>query len=132
VNFHDPRDVSQGTPLSEIPVNSVIVSPAGAQSVPAGRVTVKGWAIGTGGRPLMAVELSPNAGDSWVTAAITAAGGRWAWSFWEAELTLPRGRHVLAARARDRDSTQPATVSERWNVKGYNNNAWHRVAVIVV
>jgi sulfite oxidase len=131
VNVDDPRDVSEGTALSEIPVNSVIVSPAGAEPVPAGPVTVKGWAIGTGGRPLTAVELSPDAGDSWVTAAITAAGERWAWSFWEAELTLPRGRHVLAARATDRDSTQPATVNERWNVKGYNNNAWHRVPVIV-
>jgi sulfite oxidase len=130
-NPDDPRDVSQGTMLTEIPVNSVIVSPAGAEVVRAGRVTVKGWAIGTGGRPLIAVELSPDAGESWVTAAITAAGERWTWSFWKAELTLPRGRHVLAARATDRDSSQPATVNETWNVKGYNNNAWHRVPVIV-
>ncbi len=130
-HLHDRRDVSQGNMLTEIPINSVIVSPAGADVVRAGRVTVKGWAIGTGGRPLIAVELSPDAGESWVTAAITAAGDRWAWSFWEAELTLPRGRHVLAARATDRHSTQPATVAETWNVKGYNNNAWHRVPVIV-
>ena len=131
VNPHDPYDVGQGTALTETPINSVIVSPTGVEAVRAGRVTVKGWAIGTGGRPLRAVELSPDAGASWVAAAITAGGERWAWSLWEAELTLPRGRHVLAARASDRDSTQPATVNERWNVKGYNNNAWHRVPVVV-
>ena len=131
VNPQDPRDVSQGTALTEVPLNSVIVSPTGVGTVRAGRVKVTGWAFGTGGRALTAVELSPDAGESWVAAVITAAGERWAWSFWEAELTLSRGRHVLAARATDRDSRQPATVSETWNVKGYNNNAWHRVAVIV-
>ncbi|MGH7525859.1 MAG: hypothetical protein ACREMX_04065, partial [Gemmatimonadales bacterium] len=25
--------------------------------------------------------------------------------------------------------TQPSTVSDTWNVKGYANNAWHRVAI---
>jgi hypothetical protein len=37
---------------------------------------------------------------------------------------------VLAVRATDTGgATQPPTVNETWNVKGYNNNAWHRVAI---
>jgi sulfite oxidase len=131
VNPHDPRDVSQGPALTEVPINSAIVSPLGGERVPVGELTVKGWAMGTGGQPLKAVEISPDAGTSWVHARITDGGERWAWSFWEGELTLPRGRHVLAVRATDQGSTQPATVNETWNVKGYNNNAWHRLPVIV-
>jgi len=131
LNPDDPRDVSAGTALTEMPLNSVIVSPGGSDALPAGRLTVRGWAVGTGGRPLQSMELSPDAGHSWVTARITVPGERWTWSLWEGELTLPRGRHVLAARATDSGSTQPATVGETWNVKGYNNNAWHRVPVIV-
>ena len=130
INPDDPRDVSAGTALSEMPLNSVIVSP-GSEILTAGPVTVRGWAVGTGGRPLESVELSPDAGDSWVKARITVAGERWTWSLWEGKLTLPRGRHVLAARATDSSSTQPATVGETWNVKGYNNNAWHRVPIVV-
>ena len=38
----------------------------------------------------------------------------------------------IMARATDRTgATQPASVGGVWNVKGYNNNAWHRVAVRV-
>jgi sulfite oxidase len=63
---------------------------------------------------------------------VTLPGEKWTWSFWEGEMTLPPGNHVLAARATDdRGATQPATVEETWNVKGYNNNAWHRVPVTV-
>jgi len=131
VNPDDPRNVSQGTALTEIPVNSAIVSPLGGEGLSAGAVTVKGWAIGTGGQQLKAVEISADAGSSWVPARIRDGGERWAWSFWEGELTLPRGQHVLAARATDENSAQPATVNQTWNVKGYNNNAWHRVPVFV-
>jgi sulfite oxidase len=63
-------------------------------------------------------------------ARITADRPAWSWAFWEATVALARGRHVLVARATDQaGATQPATVRETWNVKGYNNNAWHRIAV---
>lgn len=128
----DPRDVSQGVALTSIPVNSVIVDPAAHAVVPPGPLRVKGWAIGSDGEPLRSVEISGDAGKSWSRATITVTGEKWTWSFWEGELALPRGNHVLAARATDnRGTTQPATVGETWNVKGYNNNAWHLVPLTV-
>ena len=40
------------------------------------------------------------------------------------------GTHTLAVRAADvAGNSQPETVSETWNVKGYANNAWHRVTI---
>ena len=52
------------------------------------------------------------------------------WSFWEAALQLSPGCHILAVRATDSaGETQPPSLSATWNVKGYNNNAWHRVAI---
>jgi sulfite oxidase len=130
VNPADPRDVTAGVALSTVPLNSVIVAPTANQTIAAGRVLVRGWAMGSGGGPLAAVELSADAGHTWKAASITKDGKNWTWSFWEREIELPRGRHVLAVRATDRSGTsQPATLSEVWNVKGYNNNAWHRVAV---
>jgi sulfite oxidase len=128
----DPGDISQGAALTLVPVNSVIVEPVQQAILESGLQRVRGWAMGSNGGPLRSVEVSADGGNSWSRAAITSTGEKWTWSFWEAEVTLPRGYHVLAARATDtRGTTQPATLHETWNVKGYNNNAWHRVPVTV-
>ena len=83
-----------------------------------------------GGRRLTAVEVSPNAGAEWQPARIAVPGSPWTWSLWEATLDLTRGRHMLAVRASDTSGViQPAAVWDTWNVKGYANNAWHRVPV---
>jgi sulfite oxidase len=130
VNPSDPRDVSAGVALSAVPLNAVIVDPTPAQVVPAGLVVVRGWAMGSEGRPPTAVELSPNAGEDWIPARIVAGGAAWAWVLWEASLELSRGRHTLAVRAADGSAVaQPRMLTETWNVKGYGNNAWHRVAI---
>ena len=128
----DSRDVSQGVALTAIPVNSVIVDPVRHAVLRSGLQRIRGWAIGANGEPLRSVEISLDGGSSWSRATITLAGEKWTWSFWEGEVTLRPGSYELAARATDtRGTTQPATVDETWNVKGYNNNAWHRVPVTV-
>ncbi len=124
-----PQDVSAGTAMSEVPLNAVILEPEPGQIVSAGEVQIRGWAIGSGGRPPIAVELSPNGGKDWIAARISMQEGPWTWVFWEAVLELSAGTHTLAVRARDGTATQPATVIQTWNVKGYGNNAWHRVPV---
>jgi len=130
MNPENPRDVSDGQVMSAVPLNAAIIDPVPDQVVIAGRVRVRGWAMGDGGSPLTSVEVSPDAGWSWVRATITHAGEPWTWSFWEAEITLEPGRHILAARASDGSgTTQPKSVHETWNVKGYGNNAWYRVAI---
>lgn len=126
-----PRDVSSGDALGEVPLNAIIAEPADGAVVPAGGVTVRGWAMGSAGRPLISVEVSSNGGRDWYQASITMPGTAWTWSLWEAPLRLEPGPHVLAVRATDRAGiTQPAELSETWNVKGYANNAWHRVAIV--
>ena len=128
----DPRDVSKGEALTAIPVNSVIVDPVQHAVLRSRLQRVRGWAIGSNGESLRSVEISADGGSSWSRATITLAGEKWTWSFWEGEVRLPPGNHVLAARATDaRGATQPATLDESWNVKSYNNNAWHRVPVTV-
>jgi sulfite oxidase len=130
VNPADPRDVTAGVAVGEVPLNAVILEPLPDQVVPAGRVTVRGWAMGSGGRSVTALELSPDGGRTWLLARIVAKGPAWTWSFWEATIDLRPGRHTLVVRAVDSaGTTQPATLDETWNVRGYNNNAWYRVTV---
>jgi sulfite oxidase len=129
-NPGDPRDVSAGLAMSTVPLNAAIIDPSPDQVVAAGRVRLRGWAMGSGGSPLTAVEVSPDGGRSWTPAQITHPGEAWTWSFWEAELTLAPGDYTLTARAGDSAGTaQPPSVHETWNVKGYGNNAWYRVAI---
>ncbi|HEX2638397.1 MAG TPA: sulfite oxidase [Gemmatimonadales bacterium] len=128
----NPRDVSAGVALTEAPLNAVIVEPAAGQVVAAGQLRVRGWAMGSGGRQLRQVELSPDDGQRWMAAHLTTHGPDWTWGFWEAVLELKPGERTLVVRATDTTGRmQPATVAETWNVKGYNNNAWHRVTLQV-
>jgi len=130
VNRRDPRDVTSGAALDGVPLNAVIVEPTQDEVVPAGRVQVRGWAIGSTGRPLSRIEVSPNAGQDWVPARLSAEGDGWTWSFWEAAVKLAPGRHILVVRATDSAGVRQAeTVSATWNVKGYGNNAWHQVVI---
>ena len=129
-NPREPRDITAGVALTEVPLNAVILDPLTDQVMPAGAVTVRGWAMGPGMRPVSAVDVSLTGGRRWIRARIVAQSTGWTWSLWEAVVDLAPGHHVIMARATDEEgSTQPPVVGDTWNVKGYNNNAWHRVAV---
>jgi sulfite oxidase len=126
----NPRDVSAGQALDQIPLNAVILSPNAAQAVAAGLVQVRGWAMGSGGASLAEVMVSPDGGKHWTRARVSLGGTSWTWSLWEVTLQLPPGHHTLVARATDcTGARQPETINATWNVKGYNNNAWHRVTI---
>ena len=131
-NPQDPRDVTAGTALTTIILNALIAHPKANQVLPAGPVQVQGWAIGTEGQPLKSIELSHDNGQTWQQPQVVAEGGPWAWTFWQANLNLNPGRHILVVRATDSGgASQPRDVAETWNAKGYANNAWHRVEVVV-
>lgn len=128
----DDRDVRRGEALGHIPLNAVILSPEPGSRVAPGPVRVTGWACGTAARRPARVEVSGDDGATWSTATVDATAGEWTWVMWRAELYLPRGRNTLVVRAWDADGTgQPEHPAEVWNVKGYANNAWHRVAIEV-
>ena len=127
----NPRDVSRGVAMSEVPVNAVILEPLPDQELTRGRVRIRGWAMGSAARRVTRVEVSAN-GIDWVSARMLPQESAWTWTFWETALDLPSGRHTLSVRATDSSgATQPPTIAETWNVKGYGNNAWHRVAIRV-
>jgi sulfite oxidase len=129
-NPKDLRDVTAGVALTELPLNAVILEPTADQKVQAGQVAVRGWAMGSGGRPLRSIEVSANEGRNWIAARIAVDARRWTWTFWEATVQLPPGTHTLVVRATDTAGTrQPVSAWETWNVKGYSNNAWHRVTI---
>jgi sulfite oxidase len=120
----------EGLMLGEGPVNSVILSPAEEDIVPAGRVVVRGWALAGGDRQVARVDVSADGGKTWTVADLDTEGGDYTWRLWESALELGPGDHEIACRAWDTAAqTQPEHASQVWNFKGYTNNAWHRVRV---
>lgn len=131
VDPDNPRDVSGGIALNELPVNAVILEPLPKEQVSAGRLRVRGWAIGSAGRRITSVEVSVDE-KKWVPARLLPQESAWTWTFWEAPLDLTPGRYTISVRATDSSgTTQPPDIASTWNVKGYCNNAWHRVPIVV-
>ncbi len=128
----EEADWAMGLTLGELPVNAVICQPADGESVPAGRLTVQGYALAGGGRRIDRVDLSADGGGTWMTAALLDESSPWTWRLWEAEPRVGPGPCHLVVRAWDSAAqTQPEDVGKIWNFKGYMNNAWHRVDVNV-
>lgn len=129
----DPRDVTSGTPLGSVVLNSVIVTPEPGRTIGAGTVDVSGWALAPDRRRIERVELSVDNGRSWAPVALhPVERNGWAWVLWRATLRVSPGEHTLVVRAfDDAGGSQPEHLSDVWNAKGYANNAWHRVTLTV-
>ena len=117
-------------PIREMPVKSVIASPADGATLEAGDQLVAGYAWSGYGR-IARVDLSTDDGATWTEAAITHEAGPLSWVRWEHPWSALPGDTRLRARATDeRGLTQPETAP--WNAKGYVMNAIHEVTVRVL
>ena len=115
-------------PVAEMPPKSVFVFPEDGQTVPAGEVTVAGWAW-SGHGTITAVGVSTDGGGTWSAAAVEP-GTRRGWRRWSARWQATPGSHRLQVRATDeRRLSQPK--SAPWNGKGYLMNAIQEIAVTV-
>ena len=127
----ETADLSEGLMLGEMQLNAAICEPAEGEALAAGPLVVRGYALAGGGRRVERVDVSADAGKTWVQAELgEGADEPWAWTFWEAALDLSPGERRVVARAVDSSAaTQPKAAEEVWNFKGYANNSWHGVRV---
>lgn len=125
-------DWDSGMMLGELSLNAVICTPAEDARLPAGPLTVQGYATVGGGRVVSRVDVSTDGGATWQQATLDADQDTWAWRFWTLSVDLASGAHQLVVRMIDSAAnTQPADARLVWNFKGYMSNAWHRVNVLV-
>ncbi len=131
----DPATAGPGVGLSLGPlsVNASILTPADHERVPAGPVTVAGYAIAGDERTVARVDVSPDGGRGWLQARLEEEHGPWSWRRWRATLVLPPGRAEIIARAWDSAAgLQPQSAAQLWNPQGYANTAWPRLTLIAV
>jgi len=128
-----PQSVNwnKGEMLGELPLNAIICQPIEGALCPAGQTTVQGYAVSKHNVPIERIELSSDEGTTWKDVTLLEQR-MWSWCFWETTLNLTAGPCQLLVRAWDvLQHTQPEEVEQVWNFKGYMNNAWHRVHILV-
>jgi sulfite oxidase len=123
----------RGVELGEISLNADFLAPDHDSRLPAGEVELRGYAIAGGIRTVTRVDVSADAGRTWMQAELLDQPSRWTWRLWRATLRLPPGRHELRARAWDSSAAvQPERPETVWNPKGYVNSAWARLRLELV
>jgi sulfite oxidase len=123
---------SRAQPLEELNLNAVISTPEDGETLAAGPMRIRGYAMSAERSPVERVELSVDFAATWTTATIVERADPYAWCFWEVTVVLAPGDRQLIVRAWDTSKrTQPEDASRIWNFAGYINNAWHRVNIHV-
>jgi DMSO/TMAO reductase YedYZ molybdopterin-dependent catalytic subunit len=128
--FQDRVGTEDGTPVTLMEPESLVLSPAGGTTVQAGTpIAVQGIAW-SGRGPVSQLEVRVDDGP-WHEATLGAAGSRFAHRSWTWTWPAPAaGMHRLTARATDESGrTQP--LKTIWNRLGYVNNGCHTVGVMV-
>jgi sulfite oxidase len=123
----DPESArpGDGISLSSVALNCDVLAPQDGATVPAGPVTLRGYAFAGDDRTVERVEVSRDGGTTWAPADLQPASSRWSWRFWSFSLRAAPGPLRVTVRAWDSTgSTQPETAAALWNPKGYANNSW--------
>jgi sulfite oxidase len=122
-----------GFTLGPLAVNAAILTPDEGATVPAGLVTVSGYALAGDERQVARVDISADGGRTWRQATLDQQISPWSWRRWHATLDLPPGQADIAVRAWDNGANlQPESGAELWNPKGYVNNAQARLRLTTV
>ena len=129
----DPDDPSSGIPLSSVALNSEILVPDDGDSIPAGALTIRGYAYAGDDRGIVRVDVSLDGGKSWQQAELAPQRSPWSWRLWSLDVDVVPGPLHVTARAWDNTGAlQPESAEALWNPKGYVNNSWPTVHATVI
>ncbi|WP_295696939.1 sulfite oxidase [Lapillicoccus sp.] len=121
-----------GFSLGPVALNADILSPDPGTHVSPGATTVRGFAYAGDDRSVVRVDVSTDEGNSWRQATLEQDDGPWAWCLWQIDLELPPGAaHVLARAWDSTGACQPESAAALWNPRGYINNSWAHLDLVV-
>lgn len=130
ITTDSPAELTAAPPLHEYVLNSVIAVPEAGLQARGEQVTVRGFALagGSPGTVLRKVEVSSDDGQTWTTARIVSPTREYCWALWQVTVPVLPSSHGICVRATDSTGQMQPREMVR-NLKGYQYNAWHRVAL---
>ena len=121
----DSAGPDDGLSLGPVAHNCEILLPCDGQRIEPGPTTITGYAYAGQDRAVARVDVSLDAGATWMQAQLDAPDGPWTWQHWRLDADLPLGDVRILARAWDTTGAlQPEHAADLWNPKGYVNNSW--------
>lgn len=119
--------------FESMPLRAIITSPADCAQFPAGLRTLPlrgaAWA---GDHRVSHVDVSANAGQTWVRMDLAEPRNRYDWQRWSGTLPLPgNGYCEIWVRATDERGVMQPHVATNWNPQGYGANPMHRIAIMI-
>ncbi|MDG2681395.1 molybdopterin containing oxidoreductase, partial [Vibrio parahaemolyticus] len=116
--------------IERMPVKSLITSPQTNTEVNGNEIAIRGHAW-SGDRKVTKVQISIDFGATWMDAELAAPANDGAWQTFNAKVKFPQAGYyeVWAKATDDQGVSQPFAIA--WNPKGYLNNTFHRIALIV-
>jgi len=119
------------TPITEMVVNSLILTPEDGDRVESGQTVEIAGIAWDGGAGIVSVDVSLDGGRSWRTADLGEDLGRYAWRQWRYLIASARpGGYAIMAKATNRLGMSQ-THALLANPAGYHHNVMHRVAIQV-
>jgi sulfite dehydrogenase len=115
-------------PIGKLNVRSFITNVRDGQKVAAGRTLVRGIAFDSGSG-IASVEVSTDGGQGWASATLGQDHGSYGFREWSTRVALPKGDHVLMARARSK-SGELQPITQTWNPSAYMRNVVDPVRVV--
>ena len=117
--------------VQEMPIQSCIVEANKKEKL----LNIRGFAWSGGGRGIIRVDVSIDGGKTWNSATLKEGSEQnlnraWAWTFWELNVDLDKINDKMKIICKATDSsynTQPERSDLAWNVRGLNNNSWHKI-----
>jgi DMSO/TMAO reductase YedYZ molybdopterin-dependent catalytic subunit len=125
------QETETNTPITEMVVNSLILSPGDGTSVARGRTVDVSGVAWDGGYGIVSVEVSQDFGASWRAARLDVDLGRYSWRQWSYPFTSEAaGATTLLTRATNKvGATQTRELI--FNPAGYHNNVQQRLRLTV-
>jgi DMSO/TMAO reductase YedYZ molybdopterin-dependent catalytic subunit len=125
------QETAANTPITEMVVNSLIVSPTDGAVVKRGAHVIVSGMAWDGGYGIQSVDISHDGGKTWSAAALGEDLGKYAFRPWRYVFT-PRARGKLTFMARATNRIGQTQVGELiQNPAGYNHNRFQTVTLRV-
>lgn len=139
----DTVDFKTAPAIQNMPVTSAICSPSPndyALKIVDDHLEIKGYAYSGGGNKIIRVDVTSDAGETWISANLeqlpdsdnVSAGRHYAWTLFTARVPIKKGQTYVEVWSKAVDSSyncQPEHFKNIWNLRGVLSNAYSRLGI---